>query len=312
LSVEDADLAATARPLDLAEPSPPLALPERPRDLSFPIDLARPRDLSIPEDLLSPPDLTLPPLPHFCDGIFVVDGRNNLLSFFDPRSLTFTDLTTLLCPTVATNAVSMAMARDGTAWIEFATNGVSPGYPGEIFPLDVTTGECRYFAYVPQQMGFWTFAMGFAPDAPGSASETLFVARSKFYASPPPYLGRIDLGQLTPIGPLPGYAALTGLEDGELWALFAEQKNAHAASIDKSSGAILEDVPLPQVGTAASGFSALGNFDGNFWLFIAAPAGDTKVYELHRPDNTVTLAVPNTNRRIVGAGVSLCPPGLDR
>jgi hypothetical protein len=297
--------ACKTRLYDLSEAGlPPTGdLRAAPPDLTPPPDLFAWPDLTPPPDLAVPPDFTPPPdltPPHYCDGIFVFDVDRRL-SFFDPRRLTFTDIATLACP-APPNAqpFSMAVRRDGNAWVEYDD--------GELFLVDTYTGACQPTAFAVNQQGFNTFGMGFAADAPGSPMETLFVAHD---GANMPELGRIDLQslQLTRISALPGDAELTGTGSGELWGFFGEV-NAHAGRIDKVTGAIVEDVPLPQVGDATQSGFAFGNFAGDFWVFIYDMGSSTRVYRLQRPGNVVTLPLANTGRHIVGAGVSTCAPGM--
>ena len=276
-------------------PYDPFETPPLPDFTFIPPDFTTPPDLTVPPDFLPPPDLVPP---HYCNGIFAFDTDNHLY-FFDPIKLTFTDIHRLDCPAMGNaQPFSMAVGRDGIAWVEYTS--------GELFQVDTDTGACSATKFAPNQPGFRTFGMGFAADAPGSPDETLYIAND---GSMDPRLGRIDLKSLlvAPIGPLPADAELTGTGSGELWAFFGDVL-AHAGRIDKRTGVVVEDVPMAAVGDASRAGFAFAFFGGDFWLFIYT-GGFTRVYQLHRPSNQVTLPLPNTNRHIVGAGVSTCAPG---
>ncbi|MSP63956.1 MAG: hypothetical protein EXR72_27170 [Myxococcales bacterium] len=271
-------------------------LPPKRTDLALlPPDFAAPSDFLVLPDFTPPPDLVPP---KYCDGIFVFDVDRRL-SFFDPKKLTFVDISYLACPAKGgATPFSMALGRDGIAFALY-TNG-------ELFRVNTVTGACSATKFVAGQQGFVTFGMGFASDAPGSPNETLFIAGDS-----PNELGSIDLQtlQVTDIGGISGRAELTGTGAGELWGFFAEAK-AHIGRLDKASGKITLDIPLPQLvvdpQTAAFAF---GFFGGDFYIYLHSSGIDsTSVYRVHAADGAFTRVLANTGRHIVGAGVSTCAP----
>jgi len=296
----DLAMADLSVPPDLARPDmarPDLARPDMARvpDLTFLPDLARPPDLTVLPDLMPPPDLVSP---RYCDGIFVFD-IDRRLSFFDPKKLTFTDLTILSCPAGNASPFSMALSRTGTAYVEYNT--------GALFTVDTVTGVCKATGFMPGQAGFTTFGMGFAADAQGSTSETLYMveaASSNF--------GRLNLQTFVPttIGQLPGVAELTGTGAGDLWGFFGTQ-TPFIGHIDKTSGTVLETIDVTgTVGDASSAGYAFGFFGGNFYIFIHRGTGSTNVYRVNPQTNGITQVLANTGRHVVGAGVSTCAPQM--
>ena len=267
-----------------------------PADQSFqtpPIDFAAPLDLTVFPDLLPPPDLTPP---HYCDGIYVFD-ESQQFSFFDPKQLQFHDIAILSCPaSPGATPFSMALRRDGIAFVEYTS--------GELFRVNSQSGLCAATNFNIGQHGFQNFGMGFASDGPNSANETLYVA-----GFPMAGLASIDLQTLAlnPIAPLPWGAELTGTGAGELWGFFGESP-AHAGRIDKATGQIAPDFPLPQLGDVTQDGYAFGFFGGVFYIFLVPPGGSTSVYRFNPADGSVSDILMNTGRRIIGAGVSTCAP----
>jgi hypothetical protein len=270
-----------------------------PQDLAVPPDFAVPLDFTVFPDLVPPPDLTPP---HYCDGIFVFQGDQHL-AFFDPKQLTFHDIGLLNCPVGGGAApFSMAVDRLGTAWVEY-TNG-------DLFTVDTYTAQCQPTMYQPGQHGFQTFGMGFAADAPGSPKETLYLARGDYQRmGVSPELGSLDVNTLriTDIGPLPDLAELTGTGAGELWAFFAAV-NPHYGRVDKMTGQVNLDIPVPMLGDVSQDAFAFGFFGGVFYVFLSPQGSTTTVYRLDPVGRTAVPVLANTGRIVVGAGVSTCAP----
>ncbi len=250
-------------------------------------------DLSLIQDF-SHPDLRRP---HYCDGIFVFDEQSRL-SFFDPVKLEFHDVVDLACP-AAGGALpfSMALSRAGTAWMEYDS--------GQLFKVDSETGACTATTFQNTLNGLGTFGMGFAADAPGSASETLYIAGTDTGE-----LAEIDQQTLaiTSIGQLPSNdAELTGTGSGELWA-FLSGAISHAGKVDKMTAQVSPNFPLPQLGDTSQDGFAFGYFGGAFYIFLLPPNGTTNVYEMNAANGAVRTLLTNTGRHVVGAGVSTCAP----
>jgi hypothetical protein len=293
-------------PPDLSEIIVDLAVPDfAGPDFAVPRDLAIPPDFSIPLDFTVIPDLR-PPAdlrpPKYCDGIFVFEERNNLY-FFDPVKLQFTFIGNLACNNNGASPFSMAVDRNGIAWVEY-TNG-------RLFIVDTYTAQCGPTMYQPGQHGFVNFGMGFAADGPNAQTETLYLARSDFNGmGATPELGSLDTKNLliTDIAPLTGNAELTGTGAGELWGFFATNA-PHYGRIDKKTGAVNPDIATPKLGNVTNDAFAFAAFGGFFWVFLAPQGANTTVYKLD-PNNGSVTAVANANFIVVGAGVSTCAPQM--
>ncbi|MBM4373802.1 MAG: hypothetical protein FJ095_01865 [Deltaproteobacteria bacterium] len=142
--------------------------------------------------------------------IFVLSKEYDLHRF-EPKALTFSKVGPLSCPQGGGSATpfSMAVDRAGTAWVLYND--------GKLYKVSTADASCDATTFVPNQLGFKKFGMGFATDAPGSDAETLFVASETG-------LGSIDLGTLAvkKRGSF-GFSAaveLTGNANAELFGLF--------------------------------------------------------------------------------------------
>jgi hypothetical protein len=246
----------------------------------------------------------------------------------------FTKIGTLACNAPGQTPNSMAVARDGTAWVNYVS---ADGASGSIFNVSTVDASCQS-TNVTLQQGWTQIGMGFSSDASGSTSETLFVAATSETGGGglpplPPipgfdagFLGGLGggsqgLGQLnltsqtlSPIGPFSGALAgqsaeLTGTGDGRLFGFFTTTP-IQLAQIDKTSGATSNVVPLSTVETPVDwAFSFWG---GDFYLYTAPqmPASRTTNVTHYSPSTQVvdTSYMTNIGFRIVGAGVSTCAP----
>ena len=87
-------------------------------------------DLFVPPDFAPPADLILPKV---CRSIYTVDSDGRFAGF-EPRTLQFTDLPRLRCPTASTPQ-TMSVARDGTAWVFYSSH--------ELFFVNTENSACR-------------------------------------------------------------------------------------------------------------------------------------------------------------------------
>jgi hypothetical protein len=228
--------------------------------------------------------------------IYII-GQDNKFYSFNPPTLAVTLKGVLSCPAGLATPFSMAVDRNGIAWVLFSD--------GRIYHVDVNTVACTATAYVPNQAGFSTFGMGFVSDSAGSEKETLYVAD---------YLGaglaKIDTNtlKLSVVGPwdkLPGLAAeLTGTGDARLYGFFNDSQII-IAGIDKQNANIISQAPQPSV-QIGSGW-AFAFWGGDFWLFTS-PTGDTQIDRYSPVSGTTTTVKTNLGTNIVGAGVSTCAP----
>jgi hypothetical protein len=220
-------------------------------------------------------------------------GQDGYLVRFDPEHVAFTAVGVLHCAPGAT-PFSMAVGRDGFAWVEYTDLG--------LYRVDITTAECQPTDYLPSQIGFERFGMGMVASSPESP-ERLYVA--DFDGSG---IGRLDLGTLVlefvgAYDAVFGSAELTGTADGRLYGFFPDESPAVFAELDPERGSVLSTTPLPVTAGLAWAFAFWG---GDFYLFTA-PSGPSRV-DRYRPADGSTTFVANVPSVIVGAGVSICAP----
>jgi len=227
--------------------------------------------------------------------IFVLSKEYDLHRF-DPKALTFSKVGPLACPQGggAATPFSMAVDRSGTAWVLYND--------GKLYQASTVDASCTATAFVPDQLGFKKFGMGFATDAPGSDAETLFVASETG-------LGSIDLGTLAvkKRGSF-GFSAaveLTGNANAELFGLFFGFP-PYIAKLDKDTSALDPEQDLDGV-EIGSGF-AFAFWGGGFWVFTAPGGSSSRVDRYDPGTKQVEAKVASVGFKIVGAGVSTCAP----
>jgi hypothetical protein len=241
--------------------------------------------------------------------IYAVTERNTLVKF-NPSSAVFTPIGTLSCQDpFGRSPFSMAVDRQGNAYVLYFAPSGATATPGNIFKVDLNNAHCQATSYVPGQSGFLGFGMGFAADDVGTG-ETLYVASSD---TTPGRLGAMNEQALalSVVGPFPSNvlgAELTGTGDGRLFAFFNSSSNLGTASIgeiDKHSGALLGQVALSQV-VQGSGW-AFAFWGGDFYTFTS-PTGQGTIVQRYRPADGTVVQVGSYPEIIDGAGVSTCAP----
>lgn len=235
--------------------------------------------------------------PEASKSVYVIDTAN-MLRRFDPPSSTFSALGLIDCGAGAGSPFSMAVARDGTAWVLY-TNG-------NLFKVSTKDASCAPSSFQPDASAS-QFGMGFVSDQAEGKSDTLFVASSQLGQ-----LGKIALDTVTftPIAPfaVKTRMELTGTGSGQLFALLAPvatESDSGAwtvAEISKSSGEILSEKRQSEIGEIPQSNFAVAAWGGDFYSFVG-----TNVYRLDTKANQVTLRT-TVNFTIVGAGVSTCAP----
>jgi hypothetical protein len=234
--------------------------------------------------------------------IYVID-ENATLSSFEPLTLKFTDIGKLNCAgEIMGSTNSMAIDRDAFAWVNFQS--------GTVYKVDTTTLKCDPTTFQGTPNGFSTFGMGFSANDIGVQDETLFIAGAYGFGSNK--LGTLDTTTLKTAnrGDLPSWPELTGTGDAKLYGFFPDPQNARVAEIDKTSAQLGNTYPLPQLAGTPEAW-AFAFWGGDFWIFLKRDTdASTHVWHLAIFDGgtSVTDAIPNTGRKIVGAGVSICAP----
>jgi hypothetical protein len=229
--------------------------------------------------------------------VYVID-ENRMLSSFHPDTFAFHDVGPIICPAqLGASPFSMSVDRHARAWVVYTS--------GELFLVDVTNASCTATSFARNQGGFATFGMGFVSDAASSNAETLFIAGDSGVAES--NLGSIDQTSLlvSEIAAIDGAAELTGTAAGALWAFFPNDNRI--AQLDKKLGTTESAIELTTLSALPEAW-AMAFWGGDFWLFYEA-VGDSssRVYQV-KPDGTTSVAVADTGRVIVGAGVSTCAP----
>lgn len=246
--------------------------------------------------------------PAAAKPVYVVDA-NRMVSSFDPRSAgnsnSFTDLGRLGCGAKpGAEPFSMSVDRQAQAWVIYDS--------GELFKVNLTspTLDCTRTGFVPQQ-GVARFGMGFVANAPGSSDETLFIAGS-------PLAGSLLISKFGTLGTTPPYAfselatlagapELTGTGDARLWAFFPNLAPPRIAPLDRMTGQPLGMVMVPALAGPPTAW-AFAFWGGDFWVFLQRVTdASTHVWRVTQA-GVITDVVPETRRRIVGAGVSTCAP----
>lgn len=234
--------------------------------------------------------------------IYLVTQENWLYSF-NPADGSVTLRGTINCPSGGFTPFSMAVDRQGTAYVVFGD--------GQLYKVSTLDASCELTDFVPGQNGFVTFGMGFSTDE-GGPSESLYVAEINF-AAPSMGLGRIDpqtldLEYIGPFSQNPGFAIeLTGTGDGRLFGYFINSPGPGGTmvEIDKQTGNILSSTPLPAGNSSSS--LAFAFWGGDFYTFTSEGDGITDVARYRPSDGTVT-GVTTLGATVVGAGVSTCAP----
>ncbi len=252
--------------------------------------------------------------------IYVVDYQNRLLSFSPANGAnTFKKIKKLDCPAgpdlrsgLASTPFSMSVDRSGKAWILYSS--------GEIFWVDTKTGNCSKTNFVPKQLGFELFGMGFVTDAPGSSKEKLYISGGSANNLQPTALGYIDPQTLkvTKLGSVETaeYSPeLTGTGKAALYAYFPGVKDTFVAEIDKKSGSSVQKWKLEALSGNTRAW-AFAHWGGKFYIFVTTQASDfdreiPNVLRLDPSTGKTETILKNTDYPVVGAGVSTCAPTLE-
>jgi hypothetical protein len=231
--------------------------------------------------------------------VFVLADDRTLYSFHPP-TLEFTEKGTLNCPTGGATPTSMAIDREGFAWVRHTD--------GSVWKVSTRNLTCERSNFQPQPGAFSKFGMGFATETKGGTTEVLYLSDSA--GAGLAKLDKTTLG-MTLIGPYTGKLAgvsseLTGTGDGNLYGLFVTSP-AQVAEISTTTGAIVDTLSVPgvTVGTAWA-FSFYG---GLFYIYTSRPdGGGSDVIEFDPKSKVAKRVQSDIGFTIVGAGVSTCAP----
>jgi len=238
--------------------------------------------------------------------VFVIADDRTFYSFHPPTA-EFKAKGILNCPTGGAMPTSMAVDRDGIAWVRHSD--------GLVWKVSTTDLTCTPTKYQPQSEAFIKFGMGFATESKGGSAETLYLSDSNGAG-----LAKLDtktLG-LSFIGPYTGDLAgttseLTGTGDGKLYGFFVTSP-AQIAEISKATGDIID--PKPLTGVYAGTAWAFSFYGGDFFIYTNAAGssglpkdnGGSDVTKYSPSDGSITVVKSKIGFTIVGAGVSTCAP----
>ena len=235
--------------------------------------------------------------------IYAITVGNQLLQFYPPDG-TFSTVGTIACPVAnGETPFSMAVARDGTAYVVFSDE--------HLYRVNTATAACTATTYVPRQSNFGLFGMGFATNDVGP-TETLYVAgygRNGGASG----LASIDTTTfaLSPVGdfsPAIDEAELTGTGDGRLFAFYHKAGGSpptFIGEIETTTANVVGEKELTNVDQGAGW--AFAFWGGDFYVFHA-PGGSTVVTRYRPADDTVVDVAMLADDHVVGAGVSTCAP----
>ncbi len=238
--------------------------------------------------------------------VYVVDQDSTLYSF-DVPTLTFKTVGTLGCnASSSATPFSMSVDRSATAWVLYNS--------GEMFQVSTKDASCQATSHQTGQGGLENFGMGFASDASGSTSETLYVAgggASAAGSGSTSTFAKMTVPGLSAssVGTVQGWPELTGTGKGELWGFFPSATvTPRVAQLDKSTGADGTVYPLSSLSGTPIAW-AFAFWGGDFYVFLQKDSDfSTTVYKVNGTTGVLTTAQSDTGKIIVGAGVSTCAP----
>jgi hypothetical protein len=237
--------------------------------------------------------------------VFVIAEDRSFYSFHPP-TLEFKNKGLLSCPTGGAGPTSMAVDRNGIAWVRYSD--------GAVWKVSTETLACEPTNFQPQAEAFTKFGMGFATETKGGSTETLYLSDSTGQG-----LAKLNTTNLALqyIGPYTGDLAgatseLTGTGDGKLYGFFVTQP-AQLAEISKATGDVISAKEL--TGVYAGTAWAFSFYGGDFYIYTSADSGGLPMNDKgsnvtrYRPsDGKIEVVKSNLGFRIVGAGVSTCAP----
>jgi hypothetical protein len=235
--------------------------------------------------------------------VYLVTEQNEIFSF-DPDDSSLELHGTLDCPSNGPTPFSMAVNRTGKAYVLFDD--------GRLFRVSLADASCDPTEYVPGQLDFNVFGMGFATDQAGP-DESLYVAEIN-PNGPSDGLARIDTDTLelqfiAPFSETFGQKIeLTGTGDGRLFGYVLSQPGPGGTlvEIDKQTATIVSSTAL-DVGPPGSAL-AFAFWGGDFYIFTTQAGGIGTDVTRYQPGNGSLDPVGALSTTVVGAGVSTCAP----
>lgn len=242
--------------------------------------------------------------------VYVVSTDRTLYSFA-PNLLKFTAIGKIDCSKAAAwtksyGVHSMAVDREGTAWVNIGDSG-----QGGLFKVSTKDASCEASGF--ETSGTWaSVGMGFVANPSGD--DTLYLYSEGSLAS-------FDRKTLTPTlvgGPSADsdfYGArgeLTGTGIGELYGAFVVSDGLALGKFDRDTGDAVKVTDVhdttPDYGTPYS--YAFSYWGGDFWFYQATGNRASKVIRYKAAtDESQSVVVDDVGGfQISGAGVSTCAP----
>ena len=274
------------------EPEPNV-IPEEPEVESEP-------EVTPEEPDVEPEPETVPPPPaddcnETSDLLYAVDKGNGGLYLFDPLSGAFELLGIPDCGMFSGTPASMAVARDGVAYIRYSSS--------TLYAVDLQTLHCVETDMVVSSFG--KFGMGYATLHGNTWQDELFIANRNTLAKL-----NTDTFQVETLGSLPSQSELTGNSRGKLFGVFPLEAPAQIMELDRHSGQPLSSITLSFMPSPTSiDTFAFATWGGEFYVFLRlyGMGESTRVYRISSSGATQVLS-DGTGRNIVGVGVSTCAP----
>jgi hypothetical protein len=239
--------------------------------------------------------------------VYTLDSDNTLYKF-DPKVSSvaaFTKIGVVDCGS-GTSPNSMAVARDGTAYVDLMNGSSCKG----LYKVDIKTAACKgATSFACGSSGFGQFGMGFSTNSASTTAETLFIGDTNAakMASLDPGSGAVKLlGTLPASGP-----EFTGNAAGELWAFMPQASPPKVAQLDKATGKAIKSFDLGALKSSiliSPSAWAFAFWGGDYYIFLQGDLdSSTNVWKM-TASGAVSKYIANTGFRIVGAGVSTCAP----
>jgi len=225
---------------------------------------------------------------------------------FHPPTLEFKNKGLLACPTAGATPTSMAVDREGYAWVRHSD--------GSVWKVDTRDLSCAETKYQGQAEAFAKFGMGFATETKGGSTEVLYLSDSNGAGLAKLNTKTLALDFIGPYtGELAGTASeLTGTGDGKLYGFFVTAP-AQVAEISKATGDVIDAKRL--AGVYAGNAWAFSFYGGDFYIYTSSDGGGlprngggSDVTRYRPSDGSVEVVKSKIGFKIVGAGVSTCAP----
>jgi hypothetical protein len=215
---------------------------------------------------------------------------------FDPGTTMMTSLGQIQCNDPLATVNTMAVDRQGTAWVEYTD--------GSLFRVETASLTCTATAFSPSATTSSNWGACFAIDSVGGSTATFYIAESgKLQTIDTTTLAVTTIGSL--MAPGSNVPELTATASAELYGLFPGSPWV-LAQINRTSAAVLSQTNVNALATAVPtpenwAFAAWGS---DFWFFVG-DGTSTDIFRYNASTGATTM-VTTTSAIIVGAGAPPC------